>query len=117
MIARGTGAGGRTGVGRGDRVQTALEGGIVVGLQEDGERSWEGARGTWSLDIDAVEVRWVDPVPQAGVLQLDTPFDKTLTMSFSRVAPARIEVSVEGPRRSFDFETRTKSITRCSGNW
>jgi len=94
---------GRTGVGRGDRLQSALDGMLLEGIVVDGDRSWEGERGDWSLDIDQVEARWRDPVPQSGSYTLDTPFDKSLTLSFDRVDDARIRVTAEGPRRSFSF--------------
>lgn len=94
---------GRTGTGRGDRLQAALDGTLSEGITVDGDRSWDGKSGHWSLDIDQVEARWRDPVPQAGSYTLDTPFDKSLTLSFERVDAARIRVNAEGPKRSFDF--------------
>ncbi len=98
---------GRTGVGSGDRMQAALEGGIFEGFSVDGKRRWEGESGDWDLDIDHVEMRWVDPIPQAGKYTLDTPFGKQLSLSFDRVNATTIEVTVAGPRRSFDFRVLT----------
>jgi hypothetical protein len=100
---------GRTGEGTGDRVQTSLNGDITVGFTEDGQRSWEGRRGHWGLDISNLEVRWSDPVPQAGSLTLDTPFDKTVAASFDRVDATTIKVTLEGPNRSFDFNVKSGS--------
>lgn len=94
---------GRMGVGSGSRAQSPLAGGLAEGIQIDGERAWEGDAGRWSLDIDGVQMRWQDPVPQAGRYQLDTPFDKSLTVSFKRRDATSISVTVEGPRRSFTF--------------
>lgn len=94
---------GRTGTGTGDRLQSVLPDGLSEGIQVDGVRAWEGARGRWELAIDGVQMRWTDPVPQAGSYTLSTPFDKSLSMSFSRVDDDTIRVTVEGPKRSFDF--------------
>lgn len=96
-------ASGRTGKGTGDRSQKALAGGISEGIQIDGTRSWTGQRGTWDLAIDGVQMRWSDPVPQAGSYSLSTPFDKSVSMSFARVDGDTIKVTVAGPKRDFSF--------------
>jgi hypothetical protein len=96
-------ASGRTGHGTGDRTQKPLAGGITEGIQIDGSRSWTGARGTWDLAIDGVQMRWSDPVPQAGSYSLHTPFDKSVSMNFSRVDDDTIKVTVAGPKREFSF--------------
>lgn len=94
---------GRTGRGTGDRLQSVLAGGLSEGIQVDGERAWDGERGQWDLAIDGVQMRWTDPVPQAGRYTLTTPFQKSVSMSFSRVDDDTIAVTVEGPKRAFDF--------------
>ena len=96
---------GRTGTGEGDRVQRPLAGGIAEGFVVDGSRSWTGNMGRrWDLAIDSVEMRWVDPVPQAGMYTLESPAGKTLSLGFSRVDADTIEVTITGPRgRSFSF--------------
>jgi hypothetical protein len=95
---------GRTGTGTGDRLQSVLAGGLSEGIQVDGQRTWDGERGHWDLAIDGVQMRWTDPVPQAGSYTLTTPFNKSVSMSFSRVDDDSIRVTVVGPRkRSFDF--------------
>jgi hypothetical protein len=94
---------GRNGSGSGDRVQSALSGGVAEGIRVDGERSWDGERGHWGLAIDGVQMRWTDPVPQAGSYTLTTPFAKSVSMAFARVDDDTIKVTVAGPRRSFDF--------------
>lgn len=95
---------GRQGIGSGDRLQRALAGGITEGFQVDGERSWKGEAGTWDLAIDGVQMRWIDPVPQAGTYTLTTPKNKKLSLSFSRVDDDTINVIVKGPRHEFDFD-------------
>jgi len=94
---------GRTGEGTGDRTQKPLSGGIAEGIQIDGLRTWSGPRGSWELAIDGVQARWSDPLPQAGSYSLGTPFDKSVSMSFSRVDDDTIEVTVAGPKREFSF--------------
>jgi hypothetical protein len=93
----------RTGEGTGDRTQAPLPGGIGEGIRIDGTRSWTGERGTWDLSIDGVQVRWADPVPQAGSYTLSTPYDKTVSMTFARVDGDTIKVTVAGPKREFSF--------------
>jgi len=100
---------GRTGEGTGDRVQKSLNGDITIGFSEDGQRGWTGKRGHWALDISNLEVRWADPVPQAGSLTLDTPFDKTIAASFDRVNDSTIQVTIQGPNRSFEFNVKSGS--------
>jgi hypothetical protein len=95
---------GRVGHGSGDRLQSVLSGGLAQGIQVDGERAWDGERGHWDLAIDGVQMRWTDPVPQAGSYTLTTPFDKSLGMSFSRVDDDTIKVTVSGPRRDYSFD-------------
>ncbi|MDF3067364.1 MAG: hypothetical protein K0R38_2965 [Polyangiaceae bacterium] len=95
---------GRVGQGSGDRVQSLLAGGLAEGIQVDGERTWEGERGRWDLGIDGVQMRWTEPVPQAGRYTLSAPFDKSLAMSFRRVDDDTISVTVSGPRRDFSFD-------------
>jgi hypothetical protein len=95
---------GRTGQGSGDRVQSLLPGGLSEGVQVDGERAWEGERGRWELTIGGVQMRWTDPVPQAGTYLLATPFKKVLAMSFQRVDDDTIQVNVKGPRGGFTFD-------------
>lgn len=98
---------GRAGQGSGDRLQEALEEGILSGFRVDGERTWVGEGGEWKLDIDGVEMRWIDAVPQSGSYRLDAPFDKSVTVSFERISDTQIEVTIAGPRNSFDFKVNT----------
>ncbi len=86
---------GRQGVGTGSRTQTLLPGGISEGIELSGNRNWEGQAGSWDLNISGVEMRWIDPVPQAGSYGLTTPFDgKQLGLIFERVDEDTIHVSV-----------------------
>ena len=96
---------GRTGIGDGDRTQRPLAAGLAQGIEVVGTRSWTGARGQWELAIDGVQMRWADPVPQAGSYTLVTPNDKTISLGFARVDEDTIAVTLTGPKgRSFTFD-------------
>ena len=91
--------------GSGDRTEAALGGDIAVGMTIEGARRWTSERGDWDLDVSGVELRWEDPVPQAGTYELTTPFDgKTATVSFERVDEDTIRVTLESGTKSFDFD-------------
>lgn len=98
---------GRTGTGTGDRVQKPLSGGLFEGISIDGNRTWDGAAGHWDLDIDQAQIRWIDPVPQAGTYTLETPYDKAIALSFERLDSTTIKVTVTGPNKSFDFTVKS----------
>ena len=106
-------ADGRMGVGGGNRTQTPLAGGILEGIEVDGTRSWDGDSGHWELDIDHVEMRWDDPVPSSGSWTLDTPFDKTISLSFQRIDDATIGVTVTGGQRTVELKVgKLGAVTR-----
>lgn len=94
--------------GSGDRVQQLIDPaqGLTAGIRVDGTREWtrSGGAGPWTLDIDGVELRGQDPVPQAGTYLLTSPRGKALTLSFTRVDEDTIRVTVAGPKRSFSFQ-------------
>ena len=85
-----------------DRTQTPL-GGLGDGIQVVGTRDWTSARGTWELDIDDVQMRAVDPVPQAGSYSLTTPQEHVLGLAFERIDEDTIEVTMTGGRRDRVF--------------
>ena len=95
---------GQSGTGHGDRTQTALEGGLALGMRVDGMRTWDGVSGHFDLDIDGVEIRWNDPVPQSGAYVLTTPQGKTLSLTFARIDADSINVSAQSDTRQFSFE-------------
>jgi hypothetical protein len=101
---------GRTGEDSGDLTQTVLEGGLTEGIQMDGSRAWEGQAGRWDLAIEGVEVRWVDPVPQAGTFRLATPKNKSVSLSFSRVDEDTIEVTIASGDKEFSFDVSRAGV-------
>lgn len=98
---------GKTGVGRGNRTQRPLSGGLIEGFQVDGTRDWSGDSGEWALDIDGVQVRWADPVPQAGSYTLTTPNDKEIVLSFERIDDDTIKVTLEGTKNTFSLNVNS----------
>jgi hypothetical protein len=93
------------GKGTGDRIQTALDGDWLKGVSVDGEHEWTSKEGKWHLDINTVEMRWVDPVPQNGSWVLTTPFDdKRLIINFERKDEDTIEVAASSGRRTYTFD-------------
>lgn len=106
---------GRQGTGTGDRVQRPLPGGIDEGFSVDGGRTWTGEGGVWNLDIEQVEMRWVDPIPQAGRYVLETPANKSIELSFERLDEDTIRATLASGDRSFDFDvTSTGAIDEPS---
>lgn len=103
---------GRTGRGTGDRIQKPLPEGIQVGFQVDGDRTWTGKNGTWKLDIANVQMRWQDPVPQAGHYALTSPKGRTLSLSFSRVDEDTIRVTIASGKNSFSFNVNSIGESR-----
>jgi hypothetical protein len=102
---------GKTATGSGDRTQTLLSGGLLEGIQVDGTRSLVTDAGKWHLDIDEVEMRWIDAVPQSGNYTLDTPAGKQITMTFNREDADTIKVTVASGPHSFDIEVTTLPAT------
>ena len=104
-------ADGFSATGDGDRTQRPLAAGIAVGFAEDGSRSWLSRRGAWDLGIAGAQMRWVDPVPQAGTYTLHTPAGKTLTTTFARKDADTITVTMTSGARSFTFDVTALGIT------
>jgi hypothetical protein len=94
---------GRTGRGTGDFVQRTLEGGLAEGIQVDGSRSWTGQNGKWDLSIEGIQMRWVDPVPQAGTYRLASPKGRSLALSFKRIDEDAIEVTIRNDTKELKF--------------
>jgi hypothetical protein len=98
---------GRTGTGTADIAQTALPEGVATGIQIDGSRSWTGKTGKWDLAVQGVQVRWQDPVPQAGTYQLASPKGRSLVLSFARVDEDTIAVTLKNDTKEFTFKVNS----------
>jgi hypothetical protein len=103
----------RTVTASGNRFQQLLDesAGLAGGIVVDGDRDWSGENGDWQLDIDQVEMRGQDPVPQAGTYDLTTPDGKSVTLSFERVDEETIRCVLTAGNRSWTFDvTRSGEI-------
>jgi len=78
-------------------------GGWTQEIRIDGSRDWTRDDEDWNLDIDEVELRLVDPVPQSGAYTLTIPSGKEAGLSFERIDEDTIEVTVTGGRRDHVF--------------
>ncbi|MFO0618637.1 MAG: hypothetical protein U0414_38955 [Polyangiaceae bacterium] len=107
---------GRTGKGTGDRTQTALGGDWKAGVSIEGQRTWDGKSGHWSLAIEGVDWRWQDPVPEKGTYALTNPENKELTLDFERVDEDTIHVTLTGAKRDFEFDvSKTGEVAGTDG--
>lgn len=90
----------------GNRFQQLLDesAGLEGGIEVDGDRDWSGESGDWHLDIDHVEMRGQDPVPQAGTYALLTPDDKSVTLTFERIDDDTIRCTLTATNRSWTFD-------------
>ena len=108
---------GRTGEGSGDTVQKPLPDGLKEGISVNGDRQWKGQKGQWDLSIDQIEMRWADPVPQAGSYELTAPNGKTATLSFKRIDADTIEADFATGAKSYTFlVSKDGSVKSDSGN-
>lgn len=94
---------GKTGEGTVDEIQKPLSGGVVEGISVDGDRTWTAKTGKWDLAINNVEVRWIDPIPQAGSYELTAPGGKKATLSFSRIDASTIEADLVTGKKTYKF--------------
>ena len=99
--------------GAGDRVQKPLPAGIAVGFEVNGTRDWTSARGSSALTISGVQMRWVDPVPQAGSYLLTTPRNHDVAINFARLDDDTIGVTLASGGRQFKFNvTKAGSVSQ-----
>jgi hypothetical protein len=85
-----------------DRVHTPLV--DDTGIHIDGTRDWQRERGRVHVDIEGVEVRRGDSVPQDGSFVITRPDGGELTMTFARVDDDTIRVTVSGGEHERSFE-------------
>jgi hypothetical protein len=104
-------ADGMTGQGSANVTQSGLGGDFSTGIEENGSRSWSDVTGDWSLTINDVQQRWVDPVPQAGSFNLDTAKGKDVMVTFSRINPSTIAATVTSGGSSFTFDVTETGTT------
>ena len=62
------------------------------------------------LLLDGSEMRWTDPVPQAGSWTLTTPEDKVISLEFERIDGTTIGVTASGGDRSIELKVSALGI-------
>lgn len=99
------GAPARSFTGTGDRTQSLLDPslGLAGGISVQGVRTWTGSAGTWTMDIEGVEARPSDPLPQTGTYTLTGPDGASLSVTFARIDETTIRVTVSAGQIRFDF--------------
>ncbi len=91
-------------------------GGPEAPITIDGDRRWDRAGDTWELDINGVEFRLADPVPQDGSYVLTIPNGKQGTLSFERVDEDTIAVTfVSGVRQRTFHVSRAGAVDDVEG--
>lgn len=97
-----TGADGETVDVHGEHVSGRIDEAVPVwdsGFTLDGTRDWTGEDGgTWTLEMAGLELRLLDPAPQAGTVDLVDPEGKALTIVYSRVDEDTIQAVLQGVR-------------------
>jgi hypothetical protein len=88
----------------GDHVQGPLEdgggwGAWLGGITMGGTREWTHDGGVWLLDMSDLELRWIDPAPQAGSLTVVNPDGKELSVVYERIDEDTIQATLTGLRR------------------
>lgn len=68
------------------------------GFTLDGTRDWTSDSGDWTLQMSDLELRLVDPAPQAGTVDLINPAGKPLTILYERVDEDTIQATLQGLR-------------------
>lgn len=93
----------------GDRTQRLIdpELGLAGGIQIDGARTWDASGKVWDLQIEGVQMRGQDPVPQAGQYTLTTPEDKEMGILFERIDEDTIRVTFTGLKKEHVFEVNS----------
>ena len=103
---------GVTGESNGDSTQVTLTDGVRI----NGLREWQSSRGAYSLDMQAIEQRFTDSVPQLGAYELTLPTDDALILAFGRIDTDNILVTVQGAQRELSFVLRPDGSVEHSAN-
>ena len=85
----------------GDHVTGPLaDEGWFGGFTLDGSREWTAdGDAFWTLDMIDLELRYLDPAPQAGSLVVTSPAGKSLDVTYRRIDDDTIEAVLSGLRR------------------
>jgi len=77
-----------------DESRTVWDSGFTMA----GTREWLSDAGEWVLDMSDLELRMVDPAPQAGTLSVINPDGKTLEVLYERLDDDTIQATLTGLR-------------------
>jgi hypothetical protein len=83
----------------GDSTQVTLDDAVRI----NGLREWQSSRGFFTLDMQAVEQRFTDRVPELGDYELTLPSEHALILAFGRIDTDNILVTVQGAQRELSF--------------
>lgn len=68
------------------------------GFTLDGERNWTSDGSDWFLTMSGLELRMIDPCPQAGTVSATAPSGKSLEITYERVDDDTISATLSGLR-------------------
>lgn len=85
----------------GDHISGRIQEDVPVwldGFTLDGSRDWTSDSGDWSLTMEGLELRLIDPAPQAGTIDLTSPEGKALVIVYERIDDDTIQATLQGIR-------------------
>jgi hypothetical protein len=91
----------------GDSTQLTLDAGVRI----NGIRSWSSEHGDYMLEMQAIDQRFADSMPQLGAYDLTTPENQALTLAFGRIDTDNIRVTIQGAQRDLSFVVRADGAT------
>ncbi len=96
----------------GDHTQGLLDeaGFLAGGIWMEGTRAWTSESGSWTLDMADLEIRRIDPVPQAGITTLTSPKGKNLDVTYTRLDTDTIQIAVIGARHDLLFNVNALGV-------
>ncbi len=87
---------------------------FATGFVADGLRSWEDRAGrSWTLEMDTLAARWVDPLPESGTATVLHPSGKLATLTFSRQDASTIRVVLTGGEADRVFDVGATGLVRA----
>ena len=84
--------------------------GWLGGYTLEGTRDWTSDAGEWSIDMNDLEIRLIDPVAQAGTIVLTNPAGKELTLVHERQDENTIRVTLTSGLREWVYDINALGI-------
>jgi hypothetical protein len=85
----------------GEHVTRPLEGDVPwweSGFTLDGTRTWSSTGSDWFLTMIGLELRMIDPCPQAGEVEVTAPSGRSLRITYDRVDDDTLSATLSGVR-------------------